>query len=352
MTRRPIVRLRQRLFFIFLIRYLTLAKIINFLTTHLDYLAKRIKARGYPYFIFVDPGNICNLRCLHCPTGLRRWGRKPGLMTFEQFKKIFDQFFPYLIVVGLYNWGEPFLNKDIYQMTQYAHKKNVATVISSNLNTIKPEDIDKIINSGLDVLTVSLDGASPETYQKYRRGGDFNRVVKNIKLLVKRRKELEKKNPKLRWQFIVNCYNEHEVEKAKNLARKIGVDQITFDTRFKLIGHMFHSYDKKEAEKWLPKGTKYFLDPLYTLNRHCDSLWQLLTVNYDGGVSPCCGIDDAKSDFGNLLKERLTDLWNNKYYQHSRSIFKKDKVVFPEIKTICHNCRICEKPNYLKRYEG
>lgn len=337
-------RLGQLTFFSFLIKYLTLGKVINFFRINSEYRKKKLIIKGKPLFAFIDPGNICNLRCPHCPTGRRQQGREVKIMTLENYKNFFDQLKSSLIVVGVYNWGEPLLNKDIFQMINYSHQNKVGTVISSNFNIIAAEDIDRLIHSGLDVLTVSLDGATAESYSKYRQGGDFAQVLKNIELLLLRRRELGKKNPKVRWQFIVNRFNEGEIELAKKLARKIGVDQITFDTRFKLIDHMSgFKCDEAEATKWLPSDKKYLLDPLYTFTDHCGSLWKTVIINHDGGVAPCTSADDKATDFGNLFSEEFEDIWNNKYYQNARSLFSPVSLSVEHTVTLCQKCRLYKK---------
>ena len=268
-------------------------------------------------------------------------------MKFEDFKKIIDQLAEYAIVVSISNWGEPFLNKDIFKMIKYAYSENIGTFISSNFTTVSDRELDEIIDSKLEHLVISLDGASQETYSKYRIGGDFNKVTRNIKSLIAKKKHRSSKHPFVHWQFIVNRYNEHEIKKSKILAKEIGVDLISYYTRFKILNYLF-SFDTIEAEKWIPQiNREYALDysKPYLVNKHCHFLWRMVVVNYDGGISPCCGTDDEKTDFGNILKEDFPNIWNNRYYQYSRRIFRKNgKKSYPNFETVCCNCRVFKKP--------
>ena len=116
-------------------------------------------------------------------------------MSFELFKKVIDEIGKYAVIITLHNWGESFLNKDIYKMIEYAKSKKICTLISSNLNTLTGEDIKRIIDYGLDKLIVSLDGASSESYSAYRYGGDFNKVIRNIEMLVAIKKFTKTTNP-------------------------------------------------------------------------------------------------------------------------------------------------------------
>src|SRR3989344_1168171 len=101
---------------------------------------KAQKLDTYPISMVICPGNVCNLHCKLCPVGLGDDGRNRGMMDFEIFKQIIDECGEYLYRIHLYNWGEPFLNKRIFDMIKYAKKQNIQIIISSNLNIFN-EDI-------------------------------------------------------------------------------------------------------------------------------------------------------------------------------------------------------------------
>ena len=115
------------------LRFFSLRKVINLLLVELQILGKRSKVYGYPPRISIETGNICNLRCPLCPTGQRNPGVMRGFMALDDFKKVVDEIGSYLILLRLYNWGEPLLNKDLLSMIHYAVRKGISTTISSNL---------------------------------------------------------------------------------------------------------------------------------------------------------------------------------------------------------------------------
>jgi MoaA/NifB/PqqE/SkfB family radical SAM enzyme len=86
------------------------------------------------------------------------------MLSLAHFKKYFDPFAPYLFEAYLHNWGESLLNKQVYSMIEHAQRQNVGTNLSSNLVRLDSSDLDNIIDSGLEYLIVSLDGASQESY--------------------------------------------------------------------------------------------------------------------------------------------------------------------------------------------
>ena len=109
-------------------------------------------------------------------------GREKGMMSLDLFKRTIDEMGRYLVRLHLYNWGEPLLNKDVYEMIGYAHKHHIVTCVSTNFTVFSEAAAEKMIASGLDEIILSVDGASQETYEKYRIGGDFNKVVENISM--------------------------------------------------------------------------------------------------------------------------------------------------------------------------
>jgi MoaA/NifB/PqqE/SkfB family radical SAM enzyme len=143
-------------------------------------------------------------------------------MSIERFKKIVDRFAPFVYEVNLHNWGEPLLNPDLFKMIEYAQNKNIGTNMSTNLNTPRETDIDNLTRSNLEYLIVSLDGTTDDVYAKYRRRGDFNLVMSNLRALVEKRYSLNRKTPVIEWQFIVMKHNIHQVEDARHIARQIG----------------------------------------------------------------------------------------------------------------------------------
>jgi len=328
------------------ISHLTVKKLFNIINTELNFALRKEKLSSFPYLLTVDTINTCQLKCPLCATGQGKHTRPQGKMDFKIFKKIIDEIGDYLLNVHLVWWGEPFLNQDILKYVNYAHKKNIGTFISTNFSfPFNQEKMAAIIKSGLDVLAVSLDGITPEIYNKYRIGGNFHQVVKNIRLLTSLKKELHSKRPYVEWQFLVNKYNEHQVPKLATFNKKLGADSIVLEQLLILFGQSNHNNTK--LADWLPKNKKYRPKKDSLLSNKSDNLpmgkcwwlWRSLALSHDGGVSPCCYNNLAKEDFGNILKNNFRDIWNNKKYLSARALFRKKKKKV-SLKTLCHSCPI------------
>lgn len=334
-VRYNILLLYGRLF----LRYFTFRKFFNFLFVTFQAALKTSIVRGFPFIIYTDPGNICNLRCPLCPTGVDKQGRPKGMMKFETFKKIIDELGDYLFFIRLYNWGEPFLNKNIFKMIEYAHERKIGVIVNSNFNVRFDEsNIEKIFSSGLDYLMVSCDGISQEIYSKYRIKGNFYEVVSNMEKLIEEKRKRNTVYPIIEWGYIVMKHNEEDIPKAKEMAKELGVNAIQF---YPVLIETTISYRKQNEhlkETYLPQNRHYRIDcygaPLS--NKTCSWLWQRSVINYDGSVSPCCAIDDISTDFGNIVEVSFKDIWNNEMYQSVRSLFNKRKKFTKN--TVCSYC--------------
>jgi len=202
-------------------------------------------------------------------------------------------------------------------------------------------------------LRISCDGASQATYSKYRIGGDFNLVINNIKNLVYFKNKLKSATPAIIWKFIVNKYDQDEIQKAHDMASELGVsfkvDPIGLSDD---IPDLIINLDvSKSKEIWLPKDKKYILKcyrnhykkPLN--NGPCFFLFNYIFVNPDGKIFPCCFASDESNVFGDLLADSIDNIWNNENYKYSRSLFTGNKYSGSVTKTICSDCTNFKKYN-------
>ncbi|MBN1638678.1 MAG: SPASM domain-containing protein, partial [Ignavibacteriales bacterium] len=300
-----------------------------------------------PSIAVIDPINICNLDCPLCATKIQNYPKCS--MSVETCKIILNKI-PSLRIAILFNWGEPFLNKEIFEIIEEINSRNIYTIIHSNFS-FETDKIffEKLVNSGLKQLIISLDGASQNTYEKYRRNGDFGKVIQNIKTTTETKKKFKKRNPKIIWKYIVNKFNENEIELAKKKAKELGIE-IIFD-KIGLSDDIPDLEFKPSLEErrslWLPRNEKYILphykkSELKFMNeKPCNQLFTSVTIAPDGKVVPCCWITDKTNIWGDLLTQSFEDIWYNEKYKYSRSLFNKLNCNFT--KTICSNCKIFKK---------
>jgi MoaA/NifB/PqqE/SkfB family radical SAM enzyme len=308
---------------------------------------RAVRTRSRPYLLIIDPCNFCNLRCPLCPTGLNDLGRPQAMLSLEHFKRYFDPHAPYLFEVYMHNWGESLINKEVYSMIEYAQAHNVGTNLSSNFVIVQDDDLDKLLDCGLEYLVISLDGTSQDTYEQYRVRGDYERVVHNLSELIRRRNARGLKRLVVEWQYIVMKQNEHQIGEAEALAKKLGVDLL----RFIPVGMPYEFRNRKEvADRWYPVSVEGRVRSNHEEQQFgqagkpgpCFYLYRSMVVNPDGGVSPCCVVYRKNRDFAELAEEAQIDIptiWNNDKYVSARSLFSS-RTVAGRKPTVCDGCDI------------
>jgi len=310
-------------------KYGTFRRIKNFFLTKISKRLKLSKNLGNPLTLMLEPNNFCNLKCPLCPTGQGLIKRKKQSLSFEKAKKILDQLGKEIVHLRLWNWGEPLLVKDLFKIIKYAKKYKIFVNTSTNAYFLTKQNAKKIVESGLDELIISLDGASEKTYKKYRKKGSFKKVLEAIKEIKKQKEIQRKKYPKIKLQFIIMKHNEDEIDKIIKIAKEIGVDTLFF----KSIGVMDTDV-KEDVKKYLPTKKEFIRESFDKIENKCDYLWEEITINVDGSVVPCCRDSNNKYVFGNIFKENFKVIWNNKKFQDFRKRLLKDKKSIP----ICKFC--------------
>jgi MoaA/NifB/PqqE/SkfB family radical SAM enzyme len=313
-------------------------KLANFLLVEAELRLGRRRLLGRPYWLTVDPTSACQLRCPFCPTGMGRNVRPKASLSLERFRRIMDELGPTLIHIDFMNWGEPLLNKDLWDMIAQAKRHRIDTMVSTNLNALTEGDEEELVSCGLDRLVLSIDGLCQETYEKYRVGGDYAKVTANLRRIVEARRRLGRRNPWLVWQFLVFKHNEHEIDSVRETALKLGVDEVG-------ITPANMPFKPGIREDWLPTRREYSLyDPetfpdsppwhwekaqgqaqvdvqVYARREErspCPWPWTGITINPDGAVSPCCSVEESEYDFGDFFAQPFRALWNGPLYLRAR----------------------------------
>ena len=197
----------------------------NFFVAGLNQYLTPARPLGYPVIAQVEPANYCNLKCPLCLTSTVTKSRNPALLSFEAFQRFIDECGDYLLHLIFWNWGEPFLNPDLFRMIAYAKRKGIIVHTSTNGNVPLDEaQTEALVDSGLDSLVVAVDGATQETYEKYRIGGRLDVVLSNIQKIVRIRSRKGSASPIINMRFVVMRHNESEIPQARILAQKLGVD--------------------------------------------------------------------------------------------------------------------------------
>ena len=306
---------------------------------HLSRWTGRTVVWGLPPVLMAEPTDVCNLRCPLCPSGALTLTRPRGYMDLALFQRVVDALADRLCLVLLWNQGEPLLHPDFCAMARYASEKRIPTMTSTNGNWPRALEADPtpLVRSGLRELIVSLDGATSETYRVYRKGGDFERVMRNIRNVQRVKRELRSPTPLVTLQFIVMRHNEGELEDIRRLARELGVERLAIKT--------CQVYTEEEAETYLPgdeQFTRYERSPdggfrmkVKNLPNVCRHLWFNTVVNWEGTVTPCCFDKDAEFPLGQVANGTPFSVqWHGPAYQtFRRQVMERRSEI-----AMCTNC--------------
>lgn len=300
---------------------------LNVLKMRINMRLKRTILNTYPVIAFIDPAtSYCPLQCPGCPTGLRLGLRKPHMLEWELYKCLIDEIGDYLFLIGLYNWGEPLLHKQTPEFIRYAKFKDITVWLDTNLSTtLSDEYIYNLVKSGLDGLNVSVDGATQETYEKYRRGGELSLVRSNLQRIQAQKRALGSRKPEIIWKFLVFQHNEHEITTVKATYKDWGADRVSFMRPFMAYKMLEEGFEYSSVREYAsPEAPSVAKVEHRRTPRPCTWLYYALTLNSDGSVSPCCGIEDRNDDFAEYSPSRgFFSAWNSHKFRAARSLLAK-----------------------------
>jgi MoaA/NifB/PqqE/SkfB family radical SAM enzyme len=369
---RNLFRNRKRYFrhAVSVLRYSSFYKIRNLARVEWERFRKKEKVTGLPYIVLLDPTNVCNLKCPVCPTPQGKLLHPSGRVSVENFEALVDRIAPHTYRLILYNWGEPFLHRQIIRLLGYADQKKISTSISSNLNLLPREGAEALVLSGLDDLIVSCDGLSQETYERYRVGGVLEKLVANMNAIKQAKKKLGRSNPNIEFQFLVFRHNEHEADRVHEFATRHGANTVrlakpSVDFAIPDIRPAVNpayarpeyqvlqvaapaAIQNEEIAKPIPDRThskesnsgcdQDSIDSGLLAPIDCYWPWRCLTVNWNGEVDPCC-YNNRLGSFGNVFDQPLIEVINNDKYLYSRRriVGKASAAGYDDI--ICKTCK-------------
>jgi radical SAM protein with 4Fe4S-binding SPASM domain len=321
------------------IKHITFKKSFNFCKIQCSYLLSLLKKRavfwGVPYSISIEPTSFCNLNCPECPTGMNSLSRSSGIMDMNTFKRIIDNTNKHLLFINLYFQGEPFINPLFFDFISYASNKNIYTSTSTNGHFLNKDFSEKIIESGLDRIIISLDGIDQDTYTSYRKNGKLDLVIEGIKNLVEAKKIKKSFKPYIILQFLVLKTNELQIPEMKILARKLGVDELQLKSA--------QFYDLSKDNSLIPTNIKYSRYKQESngnwvlkksISNKCFKMWHSCVITWNGDVVPCCFDKNADYKFGNIVESPLNEILSNvKSIQYRNNLLKNRKSI-----PICKNC--------------
>lgn len=283
----------------------------------------------FPHVFRIEPSSCCNLRCIHCPTGYNT-RLTTGDMSNEIFNRVINGIKEHNTVdkVVLYHGGEPFFNRNIFDMIKKLKTINILFVKTvTNGMMIDDDMLVEIINSRLDSIEFSIDGNSLEENNRIRWGCSYKQVVTNVKKLLNLKIKMDSDKPSV---FIANTQIPNKDDIKKDIVTpkflleefKNFKDEIDFKNTYMI---KWSGVDLPENYSIADNDGKYI--------NFCDNIFDTITIRWNGDVVPCCYDISSKYVVGNIMEQSLSKIWDNDKYKKLRnSIFNKN--LFP----ICSDC--------------
>lgn len=239
---------------------------------------------GSPGVINIEVSGNCNLGCPMCGRA-DTINRKTGMLPFEIFKKLVDETCEYTELYVLHNAGEPLLNRELPRMVAYAAEKNAKTMFSTNATLLSKERGVELIEAGVDIVILAIDGITKQVYEKIRVGADFDEVMNNVKEFIQSKKDLSRSNPFVVVQLIEMDENKEEISAFKKF------------------------WSGFPVQCFIKPSTEWHKTIDVSGRKHCDRLWYQSVVLDNGNVIPCCEDVNGQYCLGNIKDQSFSDIW-------------------------------------------
>jgi MoaA/NifB/PqqE/SkfB family radical SAM enzyme len=286
------------------------------------------------------------------------------MLSLVEFKTLVDQM-PTLQRAVLQGIGEPLLNRDLPAMIAYLEARGVYVAFNTNAVLLTGRRQHQLIESGLHELRVSLDGSTPETYEKIRGIAAFDRVITNVAALVRLRQARGLSAPRVSFWMTGIRDNLGELPALIDLAADVGADEVYLQ-RLTYWGEglavpeqsIYRGY-RGEAEAIIAEAEcrattlgicfrgSDALSPRENLDdrgrqaepwRSCSRPLRLAYITAQGNALPCCiapftGAPYEDLKLGNYLQDGVDAVWHGEAYQEFRR-----RLYSPEPPASCQHC--------------
>ena len=211
-------------------------------------MVRPIDAGPRPSRLYVECTAACNISCNQAccapETGITRT-RQAGMLDFELFRRVIDEAGASLVRIDFFNYGEAFLHKRAVEMCEYIKSRfpQIYLYTSTNGLALTEAQARRLVHSGIDEVTFSIDGATPESYVKYRQRGRFDVAMATLRAMADEKRRSGRDVPFLNWRYILFTWNDSDAEMtlARQLAADIGVDRLCWE----ITDHPENAYSRR-----------------------------------------------------------------------------------------------------------
>ena len=203
-----------------------------------------------PNRLYIECTAACNISCFQSccapETGITRT-RQAGMLDWDLFTKAVDETGRSLVRIDFFNYGEAFLHKRAVEMCEYIKGKfpHIYLYTSTNGLALTEEKARRLVHSGIDEVTFSIDGASQDVYVRYRQRGNFDKAIANLRAMADEKRRSGRDVPHLNWRYILFNWNDSddEMNRARQLAAEAGADRLCWE----ITDHPEDAYSRRFA---------------------------------------------------------------------------------------------------------
>ncbi|STO99401.1 radical SAM/SPASM domain-containing protein [Helicobacter canadensis] len=272
----------------------------------------------YPLGFNISIHNVCNLTCVMCPFFSEEF--KVNHQTdFFKTKTFLEDKFVYeaidycaeasvsnpQLTVGFTAAGEATLDQRLPDFIHYARNKGIPWTYIVTNGTLLHKIGKELLDSGLNRMTISIDGATPETYRKIR-GADLNKVEKGVRECVEYARELNAKGHKI--EFDLNCVLTDTFCEAQEKELYLSKWEDCRDIIVRIFFTRLVIYDKQ--------GNDINKDKTFSQrDMVCSFPWSNYAIDCYGNVTVCCTMDASSMyqpiSIGNVKELGVRGVWNS-----------------------------------------
>ena len=328
----------------------------NYRQAMLSYNANCQELRSYPVRATIQTTDFCSLNCIMCQIHSRKENHKLQSMKKEDFDRVVEQLFPYLVEIHPTNIGEPLMSEWFDYFCDKTIEYGILMDITTNGTLLDEGRIYKILHNLLDIK-ISFDGIRKETFERVRRGANHDTVVKNICNLVKIRKR-EGAQGTVTLQMTLFSFNYSELPAVIKFAHESGVDRVkayhVFSysdeiNKVSLVNNLERFEEIRTASIKLSGELNIELEISEPDNgsiqdlicQKCRLPWSECWIDSDGEVYPCHS--HSHISLGNIYYAGFQSIWNSDYALKLRS-----SLFNAADETICTDCGM----NFVKHDEN
>lgn len=277
-----------------------------------------------PGRVRISASTVCSLQCPSCPNASGEIAKSlgEGFLPAAHLRDLLGSN-AWVREVEISGWGEPFLNPEMPEILEDASRLGVALTADNGttFNAMSEEVLGALVEHRFRRITCTIDGTSQASYGVYRRGGDFDRVIENIRRLNALKSRSGSRYPRLTWQFVVFGHNERDIPLARSMAAELGMD---FRLKESWAPELSPVRDQRFVAEQHARGGTYRpevkrTDPDRAGRVFCHQLWEEPQVNWDGRVLGCCC--NHRGDFGgNAFSDGLLAVLNSPSLRYARAM--------------------------------